>query len=122
LKYYEGGELFDSHGCAGSMVCEHLVEQTSDNFTIQRCLNHPQYESNYNNFQIDFLNLFIDLLWAGIVANILENFTAAIEAGNNLGLIFLEYPVLFLTTFKFGITLEDFSIPFSIRTTCNRCS
>src|SRR5271167_1358258 len=50
----------------------------------------------------DLLNLFIDLLWVGILSNVADEFVStAFKQERGWGTAFLEYFVLFLTAFRF---------------------
>ena len=55
------------------------------------------------------MNLFIDLLWVGIVSNISSSFVStAFEAGTIWGYAFLEFIVLFQTAFRFWSYIRKF--------------
>lgn len=54
------------------------------------------------------MDLFIDLLWVGIVSNISERFTQAAFENDNYGEAFLEFLVLFLLAFEIWNLLRGF--------------
>ncbi len=111
LQYYENGELVDSHGHRSSVdVYEHLVDDTSGDPKVQRGeLQYLYAEGVSTHCGLDFLNLFIDLLWAGIISNISENFVnSAFDPGSSWGLAFMEFAILLLTAFKMWNYLRKF--------------
>jgi hypothetical protein len=62
-----------------------------------------------SKIQRDWLNLFIDLLWVGILSNISYSFvTKAFQPGSSWGYALLEFIVLFLTSFRFWNYIRKF--------------
>jgi low temperature requirement protein LtrA len=121
LQYYSDGAIVDSRGHklagpgtpAGEFALstttsgaassfdstpEHLVEESSDPGT--------------SKIQRDWLNLFIDLLWVGIISNISSSFVASAFSTSpstpTWGYAFLEFMTLFLTAFRFWSYIRKF--------------
>jgi len=123
LQYYDAGGVFvDSHGhrlgpsnsddivlSNTTTVSEGLTPTPSSPTPAAPHLVEESSDPETSKLQRDWLNLFIDLLWVGIVSNISSSFvTKAFAPASSWALAFLEFMVLFLTAFRFWSYIRKF--------------
>jgi hypothetical protein len=107
LQYYHGGAFVDSHGhrVEAANPEDIVLSNTTtegDGSSVQAQLVEENDDPEASKIQRDWLNLFIDLLWVGIVSNISYSFvTTAFQPGGSWGYALLEFIVLFQTSFRF---------------------
>lgn len=118
LQYYDGDVFVDSRGrrlvpenLDGFMLSNTTSEVPGDASSIQaqEHLVEDSTDPETSKIQRDWLNLFVDLLWVGIVSNISSVFVStAFGPANSWGYAFLEFTVLFLTAFRFWSHIRKF--------------
>lgn len=107
LQHYHGGAFMDSQGHRfEESNPEHLVLSNTtaegDESSVQAQLVEENNAPEASKIQRDWLNLFIDLLWVGIISNISYIFVAtAFQPRASWGYALLEFIVLFLTSIRF---------------------
>jgi hypothetical protein len=126
LQYYDRGALIDSQGhrltpphpdddlvlspsTNGGVVSD--AETDPATASVPEAFLSRAQDVETGKLQRDWLNLFIDLLWVGIVSNISSSFvSSAFEtpASNTWGYAFLEFIVLFQTAFRFWSYIRKF--------------
>lgn len=114
LQYYHGDAFVDSHGrrFEAANPDDIVLSNTTterDVSSVQAQLVEENNDPETSKIQRDWLNLFIDLLWVGIVSNISYNFvTTAFQPGGSWGYALLEFAVLFRTAFSFWSYIRKF--------------
>jgi low temperature requirement protein LtrA len=115
LQYYDGGALVDSHGNRlgptnpTDLIPSRSAATEGSASSVPAQLVDESHAPETSKIQRDWLNLFIDLLWVGIVSNISSSFvSAAFEPASSWGYAFLEFAVLFITAFRFWSYIRKF--------------
>lgn len=122
LQYYSNGALIDSRGRRLEPTNPDLV--LSSTATTDNDMGNGEEEQAQEQLilqdegpeewkiQRDWLNLFIDLLWVGIISNISSVFVASAfstsDSNEEWGFAFLEFIVLFQTAFRFWSYIRKF--------------